>query len=323
MTIENKDGPLVTRGVESPIGSTTPLNNAAGSIAYISGVNENPDAGPNVFFAGNLFKDMRYRARESGGGLAVGGYANQAVGLVDHHMQTLDFVPSLISTTNLAALQAPASGVAMTLVASTALGITVTTAAVAVLPTGNVVPTAMRRIDADPTWSSVSYASSAIMAWSRNAAGRAVSLTSTANLSAINFTIRGYDLYGNALTHTMAGPNNGTVTSTKCFKWVASITPSGSSGSQLSAGTGDVYEFPMRADKFGHVEIIWNDARITANTGFVAAVTTSPATATTGSVRGTYLVPTASDGTKSLQVYQNIPMANLLTVVGVFGVTPV
>lgn len=322
MTIQKADGPIITTGLESAIGSTSPVNNAPGAIAYVSATNENPDAGPNCFFAGNLFKDMRYRYLGGGGSLAVGGYASQAVGFVDHSIQTIDLVPSQIATANIAALAAPASGVAMTLVAATGLGITVTTAAVTVLPTGKVVPTAMRRIDADPAWQGYG-SSSAMKGWTGAACGRAVSLTSVSNLSAITFTIRGYDVYGNPLTHAMIGPNNGTVTSTKCFKWVASVTPGGSNAGTVSVGTGDVFEFPLMARRFSKLDIWWDETRITANTGFVAAVTTDPATTTTGATRGTYATQTASDGTRRLVVVQRLAAADMATATTVFGITPV
>jgi hypothetical protein len=64
-----------------------------------------------------------------------------------------------------------------------------------------------------------------------------------------------------------------------------------------------VYEFPLLVTAFSQVSITWNNTDITANTGFVAADVTTPATTSTGSVRGTYAVQSASDGTKRLQVY--------------------
>lgn len=320
MTVTAIDGPYITIGAEAAMGTANQTTGVAGLAPYISGVTENPDAGPNAFFAGNMFKDMRYRYNRGGGSLAAGGYANQAVGYVDHYLQTIDFVPSTIATANIAALAAPTSGVAMTLVAATGAGITVTTASFFVLPTGLTVPTAQRRIDANPTWPSVSVSSSAMLAWGRAAVGRAVSLTSAANLSAINFTVRGYDVYGVAITETITGPNANTVNGKKGFKWITSVTPSATSASTVSVGTADIFEFPIRSDKFATVDLIWNNARITANTGYVAADTTT-ATATTGATRGTYATQTASDGTKALQVFQTIAPANLLTAPGVFGVT--
>jgi hypothetical protein len=50
-------------------------------------------------------------------------------------------------------------------------------------------------------------------------------------------------------------------------------------------------------------------------------VTTSPATTTTGDVRGTYAVQSATDKTKRLFFYQNPPVTNIGSVAGLFGVT--
>lgn len=93
------------------------------------------------------------------------------------------------STTAIAALQAPTSGTALTLAATT---------------TPNT--------------------------------GQRPSLTSTANLSGINFTFVGKDYNGLAMTVTMAGPNNNTVVMDRSMKTITSITPNGTSASTVSAG---------------------------------------------------------------------------------------
>ena len=66
-----------------------------------------------------------------------------------------------------------------------------------------------------------------------------------------------------------------------------------------SMGNSDVFGLPIRVDSRGYIQTFWDSAFATTGT-FVAAVTTSPATATTGDVRGTFLPPTASNGTRQL-----------------------
>lgn len=67
---------------------------------------------------------------------------------------------------------------------------------------------------------------------------RVLSLTSTVDLSGINFTFVGEDLNLTAITEVLAGPNNNTVFTTNQFHLVSSITPSASVGTAVSVGTG-------------------------------------------------------------------------------------
>lgn len=75
-----------------------------------------------------------------------------------------------------------------------------------------------------------------------NQFNRTVTITSTGNLSGVNFTITGtkkfpYDPY-KVVTETIAGPNNNTVSTTGLFNRVLSITTSGTVGTAVSVGTG-------------------------------------------------------------------------------------
>lgn len=63
-----------------------------------------------------------------------------------------------------------------------------------------------------------------------------VDLTSTANLSGINMTIAGTDADGQSISEVIAGPNINTVTSTKFFKTITSVT----AASTLGANTMDI-----------------------------------------------------------------------------------
>ena len=85
-----------------------------------------------------------------------------------------------------------------------------------------------------------------------------------------------------------------------------------------SVGTGDVFGIPYVATTRNSVLTAYNGAFVTTGT-FVAAVTTSPATTATGDVRGTYAVPSASDGAKILTLW--IYVANADTKAGLYGVT--
>ncbi len=69
-----------------------------------------------------------------------------------------------------------------------------------------------------------------------SATPRFVTLTSAADLSAISFTIVGTNRWGDSLTEVLVGPNVNTVQSLGVYKTIVSITPNGTSGSNVSAG---------------------------------------------------------------------------------------
>lgn len=146
---------------------------------------------------------------------------------------------------------------------------------------------------------------------------RCIRLTGVTNTVAIAITINGYDDYWQPMTQTITGPAGATtVTTTKAFRRVRSITNAGNTVDTVAIGTSDVFGLPFRADEFGQlVGLSYNNAFLTASTGFTAAVTTTPS-ASTGDVRGTYAAQSASDGTKRLtaliMIKNNTRMDNVL-----------
>ena len=151
---------------------------------------------------------------------------------------------------------------------------------------------------------------------------RAVSVTGSSSSTGGNITISGYDIYGVPMSEVIAAPAGATtVNGKKAFKYISSVVPAFTDAHNYSVGTTDIYGFPLRSDFFSDVSINYNAAAVTANTGYVAAVTTSPATTTTGDVRGTYALQSASDGSKRLAIRQFILPANMSSVTGLFGVT--
>ena len=92
-----------------------------------------------------------------------------------------------------------------------------------------------------------------------------------------------------------------------------------------SVGTLDVIGLPIRSDVFQlglssvDVSLMMNNAAITSSTGYVAAVKTT-ATATTGDVRGTYVLGTTSNGTLQFGAIQSPLGPNFQSSIGLFGV---
>lgn len=66
---------------------------------------------------------------------------------------------------------------------------------------------------------------------------RQITLTSANNLSAVDFTITGTDIYGNPQSEVLAGPNANTVTSVDSYSSVISITTN-AAVNQVSVGLG-------------------------------------------------------------------------------------
>ena len=169
---------------------------------------------------------------------------------------------------------------------------------------------------------------STIYLWNPQAlVARAVSIVPVSGTStaAVIFTVSGYDIYGVPMSEAITVPISTTTATTtngkKAFKYSASVTPNVTNAITYSVGTTDIYGLPIRSDNFGDLAINYNATGITANTGYVAAVTTSPATTTTGDVRGTYALQSAADASKRLVVRQFVTPANMGSITGLFGVT--
>lgn len=130
-------------------------------------------------------------------------------------------------------------------------------------------------------------------------------------------TITGTDTYGIPMSEAITLNGATAVSGAKAFKTITSIAAS-AAATDFFVGTGDVFGLPIRANTRNFVLTAWNGAFVTTGT-FTAAVTTSPATTTTGDVRGTYSVPDASDGTKRLTLWVFVLDDDTQT--GLYGVT--
>ena len=209
---------------------------------------------------------------------------------------THNITPLALGTTNLAALQASATGVPLVLAAGTGL-------TTALAPDGSGATVYVFDVP------------------------RCVSLTSASNLSAINYLITMYDTYGRKQTSLLTGPNANTVNTLKAAKSVLSIVPQGTSASTVSAGTSDIFGLPFKAVNAGYIINVKWASTLAANAGtFTAADATSPATSATGDPRGTFLQSgAASNGTNQLLIFQHVDASQCgpnATLVNAIGVTP-
>ena len=268
---------------------------------YGTGSLSAPDSAPSLSYGGGMgLLDNRLPYNKYNN-VAPGTIAAcAALGWYDTAM-VLNAVPSTISAVNIAASQTPGAA-ALTLVSTTGAGVTVLATAFTALPSLNIIPINALALDGNPGYQIFGARDRTGFYDQTTFLARNVRVTSGGNDSGITFNVKGYDVYGYPMTENITGANAGVASGKKAFKWITSITPSAAVATTCSVGTGDVYGFPLRVDSFGYCYIIWNNSAITANTGFTAAVTTNPATSTTGDVRGTYATQSASDGTKKLEI---------------------
>jgi hypothetical protein len=148
---------------------------------------------------------------------------------------------------------------------------------------------------------------------------RAVSVVGIAGSTAGNYTVRGYDVWGVPMTEVLAFAGGATtVSGKKAFKHIVSVTPSVSSANSIAVGTLDVIGINFRADFWEYMDIFMAGSFVTASTGWTVADVSTP-TGTTGDVRGTYALQTASnfDGTvanwptsRRLAMFSSLPIFN-------------
>ena len=231
----------------------------------------------------------------AGGPFASDGPSPMTVGVGPlGRVYVYDIAPAALAANNIATSQNPGSGASFTITAGA--GVTAIT-----LPNG----TAAYQLDVP----------------------RAVRIVA-AGANTATYTVSGYDVYGQAMTQTLAAPSTSTVTTTKAFKTIVSITNANATAglNNLTVGTTDVFGLPVRVTDVAYILSVKWDATLASNAGtFTAAVQTSPATATTGDVRGTYLqTGAASDGTRRLIVAFAVPALGSgpnATRIGAYGVT--
>lgn len=292
------EGPLIVYGSRNPPGQ---------------GGTNNPNKSPSVFGQGAGILDDRagYNTNRWGCISWLGGVYN-----------VINQVPQTLTATNIAAANTATAGTPLTLVTTANSGVSlVASGGVTVWASGNVIPANTLILDGLPglisPYQAVAQPSSGNTMVSlydpTKAIARNVRITTTADDSGGFYTISGYDLYGFKMTETVAGVATGVAAGKKAFKFISSITPSGTLHSTaVTVGTGDVFGFPLRVNTVGFADIWWNNTQSTNLTtpfGTASAYTfadaTSPATSTTGDPRGTIYIGTASpsNATRTLQVH--------------------
>lgn len=299
-----------------------PLHRALARSSNTGNAGFPPNAAPNMDFLSVGLQDHRLPYNSRGSSVKqpgiVGWYGSD-------DPIVANYVPSAIATANIAALAHTVSGTPMTLVSAAGAGITPLTVAAPAffMPTGLSQASGVV-IDGLPSLQVFGSGGNFQTGFYNRSTcvGRAVSITGVTAGAGGTFTVAGLDVYGFPLTQLVTvGAGVNTVNTLKAYKAVLSVTPNFSDAHNYSVGTADVFGFGLLASFFGDVMINWNSAVITAATGFLAAVTTSPSTNLLGDVRGTYATQDASDGTKRLIIRVSPTLGSLVTnpTTGLFG----
>lgn len=146
---------------------------------------------------------------------------------------------------------------------------------------------------------------------------RAVSIVSTnAGDTTQTATVAGLSVYGGPMSEVITFNGTTTVNGKKAFKKITSVRVSAALAGNGAVGVSDVIGLPYRAPSRDYVLTAQNGAFVTTGT-FAGADTTSPATTTTGDVRGTFVPPAANDGTRVLSIVIFTDATSLTTAYGV------
>lgn len=158
---------------------------------------------------------------------------------------------------------------------------------------------------------------------------RAISaVSSNAGDTTQTVTVTGTDYYGQAQTERLTLNGTTTVNGKKAFRTITQVAVSAALTGNLSVGTTDIFGLPYVVTDGGYLLRTGWAGAVADNAGtFVAADTTSPATLTTGDVRGTF-VPTGSAANGSRRLVIAIGLTAIqagpnATQLAAIGVTPV
>lgn len=141
--------------------------------------------------------------------------------------------------------------------------------------------------------------------------GRCVGVYSAADTSGDTVTVYGFSVDGDPLVETIAGPNNGTTAGKKAFGVVTRVKANTAVTDDIEIGTIDVFGLPAYLPDLAKVVRVGWTQTLADNAATVAiGITTNPATATTGDIRGTVTPSSAANGTRELTFVMIEPPAH-------------
>ncbi len=126
-------------------------------------------------------------------------------------------------------------------------------------------------------------------------------------------TVVGTDEYGSIVTESSASGTS--MTGKKAFKTITAVTFN-ADVTGATVGSGVVIGLPVRVDLNGLLVMLMDSAATTVT--FAAAVTTDPATATTGDVRGTVVFASAPNASRAYALL--VKIADPSSKLGSYGI---
>lgn len=130
---------------------------------------------------------------------------------------------------------------------------------------------------------------------SRQTIARGLRITGSASATGGTVTVRGWDMYWQPMSETITvGAGAVTGWGKKAFKAILSATPNFTDAHNYSIGTSDLFGMAYRGPVWDQTEVFWASTYMNTVTGWLAPDATTPATATTGDVRGT--IQTSANG---------------------------
>lgn len=305
-----------------------------------AGSTVSPDACTSHEYGGGGLLDHRmpfnkFNALGNGAAAACVGWNGGVETLV------MDATPASTSLVNIAAAQNATSGVPLTLVSASTLGVSVLATPVTTMPFGTVIPAnAVCMGSATGVQSNTQAGAPGYMFLGirdvtafydpTTALSYVIQITGQTGATGGNMIVRGFDFYGQAMSETIAAPAAGTTTpGLKAWKAITSITPQFTDAHNYTVGTTLTIGLHLAVDFAGYFFPYTTAAGwvTTPATGFTASLGSTTintaATATNADVRGTWV---ASNTRTLLYVTLSSRRANNLSslggmTTGLFGVT--
>lgn len=287
---------------------------------------QGPDSAPSLVYGGGGLLDHRMAYNKYNGlgnGVAaqvIGWAAGSFPAILD---QTIASAPAA-GTGGIAAPANVTNGTAMTLTTATTLtnGVLITPSALTTMPFLTVIPASTVVVQSQMAYSKVGLRDIAAFYDPTNACSRVIAVTGVLSGTGGAFLVKGWDIYGQAMTETITATAGATtVSGKKAWKWISSITPQFTDAHNYSFDVTNVFGLHLGVDTAAYVDAWIAGSGYQTNPTVTVADATSPATATTGDVRGTIALTPAGNRITVFVTPSSARLTNATLATGLFGVT--